>query len=124
MRTWAKVAAVVGAGLAVVYLVRRARAAPPPPKTETSMVVTTEPPSSAVAGEPFDFAGYLEDAGGNRLPGRTVNLMIDGGLAQTTATDANGEWVFSITSGATGETITIYAEFPGDEEYAGCRGGF
>lgn len=86
------------------------------PKLETRMVVTVEPPTSAVAGEPFTFAGYLEDVDGNRLGGKTINLV---GTAMTTTTNASGEWGFSVVGGSPG-TITIYAEFPGDADYLGC----
>jgi len=107
--------AVGAAGLAAFLWMRRAAAAA---KVGTQMVVTTPPPASVAAGQEFTFAGYLKDVNGNRLSGKTVDLRADGAVAGSATTDASGGWSFTV---ALDRTAALYAEFPGDEGYAGCN---
>jgi hypothetical protein len=86
-------------------------------KIATRMVVTTPPPSSAAPGQDFAFSGYLEDASGNRLSGKTVNLVVDGSVAKSVTTDASGTWGFTVRLD---KAASMYAEFPGDDKYEGC----
>jgi hypothetical protein len=109
--------AVGAAGLVAFLWVRRAAAAA---KVGTQMVVTTPPPSSVGQDQDFTFSGYLEDVHGTRLAGKHVRLMIDGSEAMSMNTGSDGTWGFGIKINATG-TRTMYAEFPGDEGYAGCN---
>ncbi|MBA7593104.1 hypothetical protein ES703_00021 [subsurface metagenome] len=116
----AGVAAAGVAGLALYLWLRRP---PPPPKVETRMTVTEEPPSSVSPEQKFPFSGYLESVQGERLAGKTIELYIDGEKV-VSATDAEGKWGWNIQLAEPGVTRTLYAAFPGDEEYIGCSRGW
>jgi hypothetical protein len=114
------VAAAGGVAALGYYLVKKV--APPPAgavpgRISTRMVVTVPPPSSVAPGQDFAFSGYLEDANGNRLPSKTVNLVVDGSVANTVTTGADGAWNFTVRLD---KTAVVYAEFPGDDAYEGC----
>lgn len=104
------------AGVALFLYMRKVAA-----KITTSMVVTEEPPASLGLGESFTFSGHLEDAGGNVLPDKIVELYIDGSVVDSQATGALGDWGFSVMLEE--GTHTICAKFSGDSEYLGCRRG-
>jgi hypothetical protein len=88
-------------------------------KVPTRMVVTTSPPSSVIAGNRFDFAGYLEDVNGNRLANKLVYLVIDGTETQSMYTSSTGTWGFAVEISAVGDH-TLYVVFKGDAGYEGC----
>ncbi len=107
------VAGAVGvAGLVAFLWMRRAAA-----KVETRMVVTVEPPSTVSPGQEFGFSGYLEDANGNRLEGKTVEIYVDGEWSGHGVTDPEGNWIWTLRLD---KSSVLYAAFPGDEVYAGC----
>jgi hypothetical protein len=108
------VAAAGGVAALGYYLIKKAP--PPAGKIATRMVVTTPPPSSARQDQDFVFSGYLEDANGNRLSGKTVNLVVDGSVAASAVTDAGGMWGFTVRLD---RTASMRAEFPGDDKYEG-----
>lgn len=113
----AVIAGVAGAAGLAYYLLTR-----PPVKITTYMEVTTPPPSSVSVGESFTFAGYLKDEDGVGLEGKTVNLVESpGAVALSTTTNSGGGWSFDgLSLDQPGETVSMYAEFLGDEQYAGC----
>ncbi|MBA7675626.1 hypothetical protein ES703_83862 [subsurface metagenome] len=83
----------------------------------TTMVVDVEPPTSANSGETFSFAGRLfEKDTGNPLAGKTVNLRVNGVQIATSTTGVDGGWTFDVV--LTARVHHLYAEFPGDAEYA------
>lgn len=88
-------------------------------KVATQMVVTTEPPSTIGVNQGFTFAGVLEDVNGNALASKQIELNVGGIVLTSTTTDANGGWAFELSASSEG-TVSLYAEFPGDEQYAGC----
>jgi len=85
----------------------------------TIMQVEVSPPPRLRAREPFTFSGALTDTGGNPLPGKSVNLVINGTIA-TTTTDGTGRWAFP-DMGLDAGIYLIYVEFRGDEVYAPGR---
>jgi len=88
---------------------------------DTQMVVTTPPPANVNAYTLFTFAGYLRDASGNRLAGKTVTLFEGTAEVGSVNTTSAGEWSWSL-SRAPG-TYTFYAQFLGDANYNGAVTG-
>ncbi|MBW2674055.1 MAG: carboxypeptidase regulatory-like domain-containing protein [Deltaproteobacteria bacterium] len=90
----------------------------PPAKIPTELRVTASPPPELEAGATASLGGYLVDEGGNGLPGKTVELYVNGTRAGSTTTDGEGGWSFNIRFDGPG-TYEVYAAFPGDELYEG-----
>lgn len=92
-------------------------------KKATRMVVTDEPPSHVAVNEEFLFGGYLEDADGNRLAGKTVVMHAewDGNVGDfPVVTPPSGTWWLKCLPYVP-QTVTQYAYFEGDAEHEGSR---
>jgi hypothetical protein len=85
------------------------------PGLVTSIITDIKPPANSTSGEVFPFTGRLLDTIGAPLTGETINLLIDGVVADTTTTLADGSWTFNVA--LTSGIKYIVAQFPGDATY-------
>jgi hypothetical protein len=95
-----------------------------PTKIPTSLSISVSP-TSGYAPLNVSISGRLVDSAGTGLAYKTVNLIVNGNILQSTTTQPAGGggipagyYSFSVQFDA--GTYVIETEFPGDAEYEGC----
>jgi len=86
-----------------------------PTKINTTLTISTDY-SQYNTGQTFSVYGYLKDASGNPLAGKTVSVSYDGTSVGNAVTDSTGKYSVSIAIPTAG-TYTLKASFAGDSTY-------
>jgi hypothetical protein len=69
-------------------------------------------------------SGWLKDEGGRPLPGKPVEIYVDGVLVRTVTTDAYGQFALLYRVGSTEVSHLVEARFRGDEVYGPSSASF
>jgi subtilisin family serine protease len=83
----------------------------------TIMTVEKEPPHFTYPEGAFAFSGYLREITGAPLSNKTIELMVNDMAVDSTVTDTEGRWTFTVSIPEKG-TFVLYARFTGDELYS------